>query len=570
MRQLLLALALAAGTALSAAALQAAEPQVARSQAADTPDKAAVTRHAEQLLADTYPADGPGAAVLVARGDEVLYRGARGMADIAAGTPLSADDVFRIGSITKQFAAAGLLTLVEAGKVALSDPLSKYVADYPNGDDITVLQLLNHTSGVKSFTDIPGRMEEPATRDMTTAELVDSFKNEAPDFAPGQDWHYNNSGYALVGAVIEAASGMAWHDYLEQVLFAPLGLDDTGYGVDPELVAEQAHGYTFTDGKPVEAMAISMTQPHAAGALVSSVDDLLKWDRALHEGKVLQTDTYRQMITPVGKASDEKYGFGLVMGTLRGRARISHEGGIHGFSTQLIYLPDSDITVVVLQNSDTAVPGKPGVGVLATRLGAFALGEPFPDASPVAVDAAALQAAEGVYRIDGKSTRVLRVVDDKLTVQRTGGPRSLLVPIGKGEFLYENSLTRIKLLRDADGAVTGMHIYQEGESPPQLTPRTDESLPAERKTITLPHTALERVVGIYASGPMELKIFLDGEQRKAQLSGQPAFEIFAESATRFFLTVVDATLEFAAGNTSPAWVTLHQAGQATEFKRMPD
>ena len=250
--------------------------------------------------------------------------------------PLKPGDVFRIGSVTKQFAAAGLLTLVDAGKVSLDDPLSKFLPDYPNAANITVEQLLNHTSGIKSYTDIPGVMDGPIQRDLTTAQLVDNFKDETPAFAPGEAWAYNNSGYVLVGAVIEAASGQPWHDYLEQVLFKPLGMKDTGYGADPEAIAHQVKGYTTGDQAPAAPLNLSMTQPHAAGALVSTVDDLARWNRALHEGRVLKPDTYARMITPTGKAKDVGYAYGFQTSSVRGAPTLQHGGGIPGFTS----LPD--------------------------------------------------------------------------------------------------------------------------------------------------------------------------------------------------------------------------------------
>ena len=188
---------------------------------ADLPNKTQLSAYAEQMLADAYPADGPGAAVLIARGDEVLYRGARGLASVELKVPLSADHAFRIGSVTKQFAAAGLLKLIDAGKVSLDDRLTKFLPEFPNGANITVRQLLDHTSGVKSYTGIPGVMDGPIRLDLSTAALVATFQDQPVDFAPGAGWAYNNSGYVLVGAVIEAASGKAWHAHLTESILAP-------------------------------------------------------------------------------------------------------------------------------------------------------------------------------------------------------------------------------------------------------------------------------------------------------------------------------------------------------------
>ncbi len=536
---------------------------------AETPaSKASVTRYTQQMMADFYRPDAPGAAVLVARGDEVLYRGARGVADIKTGAPLTADSEFRIGSISKQFAAAGLLKLVEAGKVSLDDPLSKYVREFPNGAHITVLELLNHTSGVKDYTHIAAWRNGPIERDVSTAQLIATFKDAKPDFAPGEDWAYNNSGYALVGAVIEAVSGQPWHEYLRTALFQPLGLAHTGYGADPAVAARQVPGYSLDDGKVVPAKVISMTIPNAAGALVSTVDDLLKWNRTLHEGRVLKSATYAQMVTPAGKAVEANYGLGIELTTVQGQPMLEHSGGIFGFETMLEYVPGPDVSVIVLQNNDSNDDDK-GPDMIARKLAAAALGEPYPDATAIAVDATTLKQLEGVYRIDAHNARVLRVVDGTLTAQRTGGPRSTLLPIATDQFLYLNGLDRFTVQRDAAGVVTNMRFFANGEPPGVVVARTQEALPSARQEVPLRRAALDRVAGTYAAGGMQMKVFMDGNQLKAQMGGQSPVEIFAESPDLFFMTVVDATLAFAADQGNARSVVLSQGGHAMTFRRLP-
>lgn len=557
MRHLPLFVALAATGLLPAASLHAANPATA----------AEVGRVAEQLLHTSYRADGPGAAVLVVRGEQVLYRGAFGEGDVAGNVALSADDTFRIGSITKQFAAAAVLKLVEQGKVGLDDPLRQYVKDYPNGARITVRQLLDHTSGVKSYTSIPGVLDGPIQRDVTTAQLIDSFKHEQPDFAPGEAWAYNNSGYVLVGAVIEAASGMPWHRYLDTTFFQPLGMTRTGYGADPAVVAKQVRGYSLEGDKVVDAKPISMTQPHAAGALVSSVDDLHKWNRALHEGKVLSAASYALMTTPAGKAVEAKYGFGLFTGSVRGRPELEHGGGIFGFSTMLSYVPGADVSVVVLQNADGARGHHDGPSEIARRLSAVALGDPYPAPTPIAVDAATLKQAEGVYRVDASASRVLRVVDGALTGQRTGGQRSTLIPIAQDTYLYDDGFNRFTLERDAQGRVTGMRFFAMGEGEGVVAKLTGEPLPDPRAAVALPRAALERVTGRYVGNGAPFKVFLDGETLKVQLASQPAFELKAESASKFFVTAVDATVEFTPVEGQPQAAILRQGAATIEFKR---
>ena len=537
--------------------------------AAPPASKAEVAHYAGTLLEQSYPdRNQPGMAVLVARGDEVLFRGARGAASIELGVALSPDQVFRLGSITKQFAAAGVLKLAEDGKLSLDDPLSKFVPGYPGGDKVTVRMLLNHTSGIKSYTDIPGVMEGPIQKTVSTAQLIDTFKNEKPDFAPGEGWKYNNSGYVLVGAVIEAASGMPWHAWLKQSFFEPLGMRHTGYG-DEAVAVIPGHvmGYTLKDDRWAVAMYLSMTQPHAAGALVSTVDDLLRWNRALHEGKVLKADSYRQMITPVGKAADEHYGFGISHEAFRGTDMLQHGGGIFGFSTYLLYLPAEQLTVAVLYNADSGRPAGIGTGTMAHMLAAHAIGKPYPPKKPIAIDATALKEYEGVYRMDKDTARVVRVIDGKLSSQRTGSQPYALIPVAKDVFLFEEGFSRVLFERDASGKVAAMRFFADDEGEGDVVKRSDEPMPAERAAVTLARPALERLVGKYAHQGMVMTVALDGEKPTAQLTGQPAFEIFAESPTKFFLKVVEASLEFTAGDAPAASVTLRQGGQVIEFKR---
>ena len=562
------ALLLAAALAALAPAPGFAQPQPPTAASAPVADFEAQAR---ALLEANYSADEPGAAVLVARGDRVLFRAARGLADMDRRTPLSPDHLFRIGSVTKQFAAAGLLKLVEHGKVRLDDPLTKYLPGYPGGERITVEMLLNHTSGVKSYTEIDGYMTDAVRHDRTTAEMIAVFRDLPADFEPGTRWNYNNSGYVLVGAVIEAASGMPWHQWLEQSLFRPLGMRDTGYGHDPRWAARQVRGFSSLDGKTVtDPLPMSMTQPHAAGALLSTVDDLLKWNRALHEGRVLSDATYRRMITPVGPAADPAigYGFGIYAGTVRNRPALRHNGGIFGFASSLYYLPGPDITVVVLENDDVSNP-RDSADTLVRKLAAMALGDPYPAPTPIPVDPAALTAAEGLYRFDGGVVRILRVVDGKLTAQRGNGPRTPLIPIATDEFLYDNGFDRIRLERDAGGRITGARFFARGEGDGLVGVRADEALPSTPIGLQLPLAVLERLAGVYVRDGLTLTVSLEGDALKAQLAGQEAFRLRASSPTRFHVDESGATLDFPTGDAQAAEVTIRQGAREVVLRRKP-
>ena len=533
---------------------------MASGSAKPVPSAQEIAAYGERLLAAAVPDEnGPGMAVLIARGDEVLFRAARGRANIELGVALSPDHVFRIGSVTKQFAAAVLLRYVDQGKARLDDPLSKYLPDFPNAKAITLHQLLNHTSGVHSYTDLPGYMEEGVRLDRDTKGMLAVFKDHAVDFAPGEKWSYNNSGYVLVGAVIEAISGKPWHVALDDELLKPLALAHTGHGDDKRVIAGFVSGYSLgANGEVARGGLLSMTQPHAAGALVSTVDDLLRWNLALHRGKVLKPETYARMTTPEGIASKApgRYGYGIEVASVRGFRALGHGGGIHGFLSNLTYLPDSGLTAVALRNADGQEPPP-----IDRRLLAFALGDPYPESTPVDVPEADLKTLEGVYRLDAQTMRVLRVIDGKLTSQRSGGSVHVLIPIGGDRFAFANSLTRIEIERDADGAVRGLRFLANGDDAETWT-LTDEK-PQTRATIDLPREAKQALVGEYLGRELSFKVFIDATGvLRVQVPGQPAFELKAETPRTLFIAEVDAVIAFEPATGTAQRATLKQ-GPAT-------
>jgi D-alanyl-D-alanine carboxypeptidase len=531
------------------------------------PDAAAVAAEGERLLLEAVPeSGGPGIAVLIARGDELLFRGARGRASVELGVALDPGQVFRIGSVTKQFAAAGLLKLVDDGKARLDDPLSKYLPDFPNGKAITLAMLLDHTSGVRSYTSLPDYMGNPVRRDLDTAGMIAVFKDEKADFAPGEKWAYNNSGYVLVGAVIEAITGKPWSAWLDERLMRPLALAQTRADDGKAILRGYVEGYTVTaDGGFERAGLLSMSQPHAAGALVSTVDDLWRWNLALHGGKVLKADSYGRMTTPQGvaAAAPQRYGFGIARQTVRGRDALAHGGGIHGFSSNLVYLPESRLTAVMLRNANgqAAAP-------VDRRLLAFALGDPYPTETAVAVPADELASYAGVYRLDADTARTLSVVDGRLRSQRSGGTTHTLVAIGGGRFVFPQSLNRLEMQRDASGAVSGLRFFPEGEGGEDWR-RTQEK-PVERAAIELSRPAKEALVGDYAGSALTFKVLLDeAGVLRVQVPGQPAFELHAQSARTMFLREVDARIRFDPADGPVATATLEQGGVNAVLTRKP-
>jgi D-alanyl-D-alanine carboxypeptidase len=429
------------------------------------PDAAAVNRYANELL-DQYRvgAQGPGVAVLVARGDDLLMHMARGQANVELGVPLSPDHRFRISSTAKQITAALLLKLVDEGKARLDDRLAKYLPQFPNGGAITLAMLLNHTSGVKSYTSIDNYEAQLARRDLKTSELIDVFKDLPVDFAPGSGYAYNNSGYVLAGAVIEAITGKPWWDGLSALkapLFPPL---------PGQLIPGQVNGYMLSsDGRVVPASLSSLVQSHGAGSLVGDLKAMWRWNQQLHEQGFLKPESYRRMTTPEGAAVTEGYGLGLYISSLRGQRFFTHGAGHFGFAAWLHYLPSQRITVVLLRNSEGAAV----LDGLGRQLAAFAAGTPFPEVKPLNVAPEQLKRFEGVYR-RGSVTRTLRVVGNALVSQRGNGPTFTLVPVGTARFVFSPGVTQMTFEEDAAGKVTGLRLFVNGEGEGEVSTRSTD------------------------------------------------------------------------------------------------
>ncbi len=434
---------------------------------APQPGAATVARQAGLILKRAAPADGPGAAVLIARGDQVLYRGARGMASLELGVKLSPQQLFRIGSVTKMFTAATVLKLVDAGKLSLQDPLSRFLPDYPGGDRITIHQLLNHTAGIKDYAQIP---DATGAQDADSAALIAIFRNQPADFAPGTDWAYSNSGYVLLGAVIEKLSGHSWFDTMQQQLLEPLHLAHTLYGTDLPLVPGRVAGYSRDEhGQLVNAGYL--IGPGADGALASSLDDLFHWMRALNSGQVLSPASYQKMITPQPNASGKpaNYGYGMVLTKVRGVPVLVHDGNISGFASQLAYVPSQRITVVTLVNTDTY---KPNAGALGHQLIAIALGQPYPVVHPVKLSDSQLRPLAGTYRIDDRTVRTLSLRDGVLYNQRGDGPPRPLIATSPDQLYFDaDSIDNLSTVRDASGAVTALDFFDSGSDSTAREPR---------------------------------------------------------------------------------------------------
>jgi CubicO group peptidase (beta-lactamase class C family) len=391
-------------------------------------------------------------SVLVAENQRVLLDKGYGYANLEWQVPNTPDTKFRLGSITKQFTAASILLLKEQGKIQLDAPVKTYMSDAPAAwDHVTIFNLLTHTSGIPSFTDLPDYQATQGTA-TTPAQLVARFRDKPLEFQPGEQWKYDNSGYALLGYVIERISGTPYAEFLETHLLKPVGMNETGYDSTATVVPRHASGYSPGPGGPVHARYLDMSIPYAAGALYSTTHDLWRWEQALFGGKVLSPASLKEMTTPF----KQDYAFGLMVRTRDGRTVIGHGGGIDGFNTELDYYPTDTLTVVVLANLNGGAPAE-----IATDLAAIAHGEkvvtPY-ERTAIQVSRNVLATYVGTYQLSPTFSIAITLEGDTLMLQAASQPKIPLFAESETRFFTRGVDAQIEFFEhDKNGAYLMLH-----------------------------------------------------------------------------------------------------------------
>jgi len=506
----------------------------------------------------------PGLAVLIARDGKIVYQGGFGFADIEKKIPVTVETKFRIGSVTKQFTAAAMLRLADAGKLSLDDSLEKYFPGFPRAGDITLFSLLTHTSGIHSYTSKPEFLARVATP-VAPADLIAFFRDDPPDFAPGAGFLYNNSGYFLAGEIIAKVSGQSLEAFLHEAFFEPLGMKDTGVHVNATPPPGMARGYSVGDGKATAALDWDMSWAGGAGALYSTVGDLFRWNEALYGGKVLKPESFAKMTAPapLPPGAEMNYGYGVVIATVGGLPSVGHGGGLNGWSSDLLRLPEQRCTVVALANALPPVEGYEPGSVTRRLAEKFLEAEikalPPPQEDPH-VDKKSFPDFAGRYDYKN-AVMTVTVEEGRLFAQLTGQAKFEIFPSGPDAFFWKVTDARVTFLRDDTRAVTAAQHTQGGQS--FKAPRLQES------AVTLTAEELDAILGSYQYGPAVLTVTRDGEAVFAQLTGQPKSRIHAKSATEFEWRVVAASVVFAKDNNGKVTKAVHtQNGRTFEAPKL--
>lgn len=419
-----------------------------------TPTAEEISAKAEEYMRASTKLEKFSGTILVAKDGKPIISKGYGMANYEFDIPNQSNSIFRLGSITKQFTGVAIMQLQEKGKLNVNDLICKYLEDCPTAwAEITIKNMLTHTSGIPNYTDFDN-FQKTASEPIKSIELLAHFKDKPLDFKPNENYKYSNSAYHLLGVIIEKVSGKTYADYLQEHIFTPLGMKDSGYDVSSKILKNRAAGYRLINGEFANANYLNMEIPYSAGSLYSTVGDLLIWDQALYTEKVLSKKSLEEMFTPF-KAN---YGYGWIISKTFDRTRIAHSGGIFGFNTQFSRFPDDKVTIVVLSNNQNFNAGK-----VAHVLSAIVFGEDYKlpqEAKTVSPEI--LQKYVGEYQLAPTFLIKVTLEEGNLMVEPSGQGKTQIFAESETKFFLRTVDAQITFNKDAGGKITSLTLHQGG------------------------------------------------------------------------------------------------------------
>ena len=411
----------------------------------------------DSLISANITDNGPGIAVVVTKKGEKLYHKAFGKADIELDVDMKPDHVFQIGSITKQFTACAILKLIEEGKLSLSDDIRDFLPNYPTqGQKITIEHLLNHTSGIKDFTELPEWNEELRRKDFQPLELINTFKRHRLNFMPGERFEYNNTGYIILGFIIEQLTDTTYAAHIEETIFKPLGMSDSYVGSMEKIIPGRASGYSKDGDVMSNAAFISITQPYSAGSILSTVGDLATWYRAVFSNKVISENSLGKALSTNRTAGGfSNYGYGWLISSKFFRPTVEHGGSFHGFQAKDLYFPEDELFVAVFSNCDCFSPDE-----LTENIAALALGI-FDDFREIKLSNSELKKYVGTYKISTGLTVDVSLERRQLWMKASGRGKIPIYPQPNNRFFLKVADVQLEFMEE-NGEFNSLILYQFG------------------------------------------------------------------------------------------------------------
>lgn len=529
-------------------------------------------------------------SVLVAENGKVVFKKGYGMANMEWNIDNAPDTKFRLGSITKQFTSMLVMQLVEKGKIKVNDKITTYLPDYPKttGDKITVHHLLTHTSGIPNYTNFPGFFEKLSRDPYKPEAFLKQFSELPLEFEPGSTFNYSNSGYFLLGVLIEKVTGKPYDQVLREQILTPLQMNATGYDLYEPILAKRAAGYEKKGTKYVNAAYLDMTIPYAAGSLYSTVEDLYLWDQALYTDKLISASSKAILFTPF--LSNYAYGWGVnktKIGELKDSLQmIGHSGGINGFNTIITRLPKDKHLVVLLNNT-----GGAPLGNIRTNLLNILYNQPVTPPKKSVADALrqtllSSSLEKAVQQFNTLKTDKAYLLNEEevnslgYELMAEGKMKEALAVFNLNVEAYPNSFNVYDSRGEANmkmgDKAASIKDYKKSI---ELNPRNTGGIEKLKelgekvetpKDVVVPASILETYVGAYELAPnFILTVTKEGDKLITQATGQQKIEIFAESETKFYPKVMQAQIEFVKDDTGKiSKLILNQGGRKMEAKKI--
>lgn len=396
-------------------------------------------------------------SVLVAKNGAVLLNKGYGYRNVADKTANDEQSIFQLGSITKQLTTTVILKLQSEKKLNVNDKLSKYFPKYPKGDSVTIEQLMLHTSGIYSYTNDPVFMEKEVSKPANRDKMIALFKDKPYDFSPGKGWNYSNSGYSLLGYIIEKVAKMPYEQAVRKYIFEPLQMTHSGFDFTHLKSPEKTTGYFKVDGKSADlAPIVDSSVSFSAGAIYSTVGDLYKWHQALEKNTILTREQQEKAYTPVRN----RYGYGWTVDSLDGKRKVGHGGGIHGYITNFVRLPEDDICIVLLSNASDR-----SLEEITDKILKELYNKPYDLPKlrmSITIPEATLKQFEGSYELRPDLIVVMNVKDGALTATPTNQTPKKLLAEKEDAFYDPLDDVQVEFLRNFKNEIDGLILYQGG------------------------------------------------------------------------------------------------------------
>jgi CubicO group peptidase (beta-lactamase class C family) len=395
--------------------------------------------------------------VVVTQKGAVVYEGSFGLRDAENKIPHQANDIFLIGSVTKQITSAVIMQLQEEGKLSVTDKLSKYFTGFPNGDKITIENLLTHTAGIHNYTDDEKIMKGDLTKHFSQQEMLAILKSYKPDFEPGAKWNYSNSGYSILGYIIEKVTGKPYETVVRQRIFTPLHMTTSGFDFADLSSPNKSKGYfSLADNKITPAPILDSSLPFSAGAVYTTLNDLAKWERAITTGKLIKPASWNKVFTPY----KNKYGYGWGIDSLYGKLMTTHGGGIPGFSSYIMRFPKEEVAIIAFDNAS----GRQ-LALISNGLAAIMFDQSINKPSAhkeVTIDSSILQQYVGEYQLAPTFSITVTEEGNNLKAQATGQPQFDIYAEKEAFFFLKVVDAQIEFVKDESGKVTELILHQNG------------------------------------------------------------------------------------------------------------